>query len=113
MATLLEHVDVYKAGHHGSKTASSQSLLEVITPNDIILGVYFPEDDDGENGYGIPQQESLDRMFAFTDNIYATGVSGTIIITSNGTTYSIVGENNTTLFKDSQWFADHRIYPWK
>ena len=111
MATILSHVDVYKAGHHGSKTASSQAMLDSITPNVIILGVYFPEDDDGENGYGIPQQESLDRMFGFTDDIYATGVSGTIIITSDGTSFSVSGALNTTLLKDSSWFASHRTYP--
>jgi len=107
----LGTVDVYKAGHHGSHTASSEELLSVIQPNDIILSVYFPEDDDGENGYGIPQQESLDRLFSYTDNIYATGVNGTIILTSNGTTYTIEGSVNSILFKDSTWFSEHRIYP--
>ena len=107
----LGPVDVYKAGHHGSHTASSEELLSVIQPIDIILSVYFPDDDDGENGYGIPQQESIDRLFAYTDNIYATGVNGTIILTSNGTTYTIEGSVNSFLFKDSTWFTEHRIYP--
>ncbi len=111
MSDELTHIDVLKAGHHGSGTASTDLLLNAITPTDIILCVDFPDDDDGENGYGIPPQDSLDRMFAQTDNIYATGVSGTIVIASNGTTYTITGTDNTTLFKDSVWFSTHRTYP--
>ncbi len=111
MALNLGKVDVYKAGHHGSSTASSEALLSVIQPEDIILSVYFPDDDDGENGYGIPQQESLDRMFGYTDNIYATAINGTIIIVSDGESYTITGSLNNTLLKDSDWFADHRTYP--
>lgn len=111
MADTISEVDFYKAGHHGSNTASSQVFLDAINPSTIILGVYFPEDGDGENGYGIPQQDSVDRLLTQTDDIYATGVSGTLVLTSNGTTYTIVGENNTTLFKDSTWFSTHRTYP--
>ncbi len=111
MADTLTTVDVYKAGHHGSHTASSEALLSVIQPIDVILSVYFPDDDDGENGYGIPQQESLDRLFGYTDNIYATGVNGHIVLISNGTTYTITGSINSTLLKDSIWFNSHRTYP--
>jgi len=111
MALNLGKVDVYKAGHHGSHTASSEALLTVISPTDIILSVYFPDDDDGENGYGIPQQESLDRMFGYTDNIYATSVNGHIVIVSDGMSYSITGSINSVLLKDSTWFLDHRTYP--
>lgn len=111
MADYLGQVDVYKAGHHGSHTASSEALLSVIQPTDIILSVHFPDDDDGENGYGIPQQESLDRLFGYTDNIYATGVNGNIILVSNGSTYIITGSINSILLKDSVWFSEHRVYP--
>ncbi len=111
MADFLSTVDVYKAGHHGSNTASSAALLDVIQPNDIIMSVYFPDDDDGENGYGIPPQEALNRLFEYTDNIWATGINGDIVITSNGTTYEIVGSESQTLFKDSDWFSTHRTHP--
>lgn len=108
---FLEHVDVYKAGHHGSKTANSEIFLADISPSDIIISVHFPDDDDGENQYSIPQQEAINRLFSHTDNIYATGVNGNIVLVSNGTTYTITGSENNTLFKDSPWFAEHRVYP--
>ncbi len=111
MIDSLEHVDVYKAGHHGSKTANSEIFLADITPEDIIISVHFPDDDDGENQYSIPQQEAIDRLFGYTDNIYATGVNGHIVLVSNGETYSITGSENSTLLKDSLWFAEHRVYP--
>ena len=111
MAPSISNVDVYKAGHHGSKTANSAIFLAALTPSDIILSVHFPDDDDGENAYGIPQQESLDRMFGYTDNIYATGVNGHIVLVSNGISYTITGSTNSILLKDSIWFSTHRIYP--
>lgn len=111
MKDTLSEVDVYKAGHHGSHTASSATFLEVINPDTIILSVFFPDDEDGENGYGIPQQESVDRLYSYTDDIYATGTNGNIVITSDGTTYSITGSDNSTLFKDSTWFTEHRTLP--
>ncbi len=111
MAGNLGKVDVYKAGHHGSNTASSQVFLNAIDPDTIILGVYFPDDDDGENGYGIPQQDSVDRLLTQTTNIYATGVSGTLILTSDGSSYSITGSLNNTLFQNSTWFSTHRTAP--
>ncbi len=110
MAQFLMEVDVFKAGHHGSKTANSATLLDVILPTDIILSVHFPEDD-GENQYYIPQQEALDRMFLYTDNLYATGTNGHIVIESNGTTYTITGSLNSTLLKDTDWFSTYRTYP--
>lgn len=110
MAEDLGHVDVYKAGHHGSNTASSNSLLAAITPDTIILSVFFPADDDQENGYNIPPQTSLDRLFSYTDEIFATGTNGTIVISSNGTSYTVTGSDNNTLFKDSTWFSTHRTY---
>ena len=111
MSSSLTHVDVYKAGHHGSNTASSTALLNAITPDTVIMSLDFPDDDDGENGYGIPPQEALDRLFGYTDNLYATGVNGTIVIVSNGTTYTVTGSENSVLFKDSTWFSTHRVYP--
>lgn len=111
MAAILGHVDIYKAGHHGSKTANSQVFLDAITPDTIIISVDFYDDKDDENRYYIPQQEAIDRLFGMTDDIYTTGTNGHIVITSNGTTYIIVGEENTILFKDSTWFAEHREYP--
>lgn len=111
MAEFLGHVDVYKAGHHGSKTANSQIFLNAITPSTIIISVDLYDDNDDENRYYIPQQEAVDRLFGMTDDIYATGTNGHIVVTSNGLTYNIVGEENSILFKDSDWFSTHRTYP--
>ena len=97
----IEHVDIFKASHHGAKSANSTKLLEALTPEVIILST------DGNNSYKIPQQESLDRMYAVTNQIYATFTTGTIKITSNGTSYDITSDN-LILFQDSKWFAQNR-----
>lgn len=101
-ADTIGHVDIFKASHHGASSANSTKLLEALTPEIIILST------DGDNTYDIPQQESLDRMYAVTNKIYATFVTGTIKITSDGSSYNIESDN-LILFQDSEWFTQNRI----
>lgn len=101
-AETIGHVDIFKASHHGASSANSSKLLEALTPEVIILST------DGDNSYDIPQQDSLDRMYAVTDEIYATFTTGTIEITSNGTTYDITSDN-LILFQNTEWFIQNRV----
>ena len=101
LANTVDHVDIFKASHHGAKSANSSSLLTALSPEVIILST------DGDNSYGIPQQESLNRMYSITDKIYATFTTGTIKITSDGTTYNITSDN-LVLFQNTEWFTQNR-----
>lgn len=103
-ANQIQHVDIFKASHHGAKSANSQALLEAITPEVIIISAGL----DGISKYDIPQQESLDRMYSVTNEIYATFTTGTIKISSNGSTYTIECPNKQ-LFQDTQWFLENRV----
>jgi len=77
---LLEYdidADIYKAGHHGSRSSSSTEFLKEVTPSLVIITA-------GEdNSYGHPHQEAVDRLSAYTDEIYGTWISGDIVITIN------------------------------
>jgi len=42
-STGLLDVDVYEAGHHGSKNGTTQELLDVVTPKVTVIGVGTPE----------------------------------------------------------------------
>lgn len=72
------HIDVYKAGHHGSKTSSSELFLDTISPDIAVISC-------GEgNSYGHPNKETLDRIGQYTDKIYRTDLCGSVVIISDG-----------------------------
>ena len=64
----LLDIDVFKAGHHGSRTATSPDFVEAITPQ---IGVVSAGED---NKFGHPHQEVLDILDKYDvkilDNIY-------------------------------------------
>lgn len=104
-AETLGHVDIFKAAHHGASSANSSAILNAMTPEVIIISAGL----DGVTKYDIPQQISLDRMYAVTDTIYATFTTGTIKISSNGSTYT-VSADNLVLFQNTDWFAQNRVH---
>ena len=67
--------DVLKAGHHGSRTSSSQKFLEQINPKLIIISC------GKNNDYGHPHQETMNRYEKLNAKIYRTDESGDILIT--------------------------------
>lgn len=73
------HVDILKAGHHGSKTSSSTLFLKEIQPKVAILSV------GKENRYGHPHQQVLDTMKELNINILRTDLAGAISYTYRNT----------------------------
>lgn len=69
----LPQVDVLIAGHHGSKNSTCRELLEVVQPEIVVISV-------GENHYGHPAPETLERIREYTDEIYRTDLNGTVVI---------------------------------
>lgn len=67
--------DVLKAGHHGSRTSSSQKFLDQIKPSLIIISC------GKNNDYGHPHQEAMDRFNKLGATIYRTDESGDILVT--------------------------------
>lgn len=82
-ARLLEagfslDADVYKTGHHGSRTSSSQELLDAVSPAYAVISC-------GEgNSYGHPHGEVLNRFRAMGVSVYRTDEQGSIVADSNG-----------------------------
>ena len=69
--------DVFKAGHHGSGTSSSEALLKAATPALIVISC-------GEgNSYGHPHQNVLDRFANLGIDVLRTDLEGTIILCSD------------------------------
>lgn len=70
--------DVYKAGHHGSRTSTSQEFFEAVSPAYAIISC-------GEdNSYGHPHAETLNTFRMNGVKVYRTDEDGTIIATSDG-----------------------------
>lgn len=101
----IDHIDIFKASHHGASSANSSELLTAMTPEVIILSTGL----DGVTKYDIPQQATLDRIYQVTNTVYTTFTTGTIKISSNGSTYSI-SANNLQLFQNTEWFLQNRTY---
>ncbi len=68
----LPKLEVLIVGHHGSKTSTCEELLDKTTPEIAIISV-------GDNSFGHPAQEVLDRLQAYGCVIYRTDLNGTVI----------------------------------
>jgi competence protein ComEC len=87
----LYDIDVLKAGHHGSKTASSQGLLNLIRPETVIISAGLV------NQYDHPHEEALQRFAGIGASVYGTFKSGSIVLTTNGNTYSLNTSTKVTV----------------
>lgn len=87
----LYDVDLLKAGHHGSRTASSQAFLNVIKPETVIISAGTG------NQYGHPHYEALQRFAGIGASVYGTFKSGSIVLTTYGNSYSLNTADKVTL----------------
>lgn len=82
--------DVYQAGHHGSETSSSESLLDAVNPEYVVISC-------GKgNAYGHPHENILKRFKNRGINVFRTDEQGTIIATSDGENISWDTSPSTT-----------------
>ncbi len=73
----LPDLEVLLAGHHGSKYATSQTLLEETRPEVGIISV-------GPNTFGHPTAEAMGRMTGAGMDLYRTDRQGNILIRVHG-----------------------------
>ena len=69
----LPDIEVLLAGHHGSKYSTSRDLLEAVWPEVGVVSV-------GENHFGHPAPEAMERMAAAGMELYRTDWQGNILI---------------------------------
>jgi len=74
--------DVLKVGHHGAKTSTSKNFLNVVKPKYAVISV-------GKNSYGHPTSQVVNLLKGTKASILRTDQSGTIVITGDGTSYSV------------------------
>ena len=70
----LPDVDILVAGHHGSRYATTQTLLDAVTPETVLISV------SEDNNYNQPSAELLQRLQELGCTVYRTDLHGTITI---------------------------------
>lgn len=68
--TPLLNVDVLKAGHHGSKTSTTQGLLDATSPSAVVISV------GADNSYGHPHPDVMKRLEPF--QVWRTDQNGSV-----------------------------------
>lgn len=123
-ADKLHPVEVYKAGHHGSKTSSSATLLAKIQPKVVCVCCCAGSSEyTTKNENQFPTQDFIDRVAPHTSQIYVTTLcidykagtfepmNGNIVIYYRDNKRSIHCANNTTRLQDTDWFKNNRKLP--
>ena len=85
---LIDDIDILKVSHHGSKYCSTANFLAAAQPEIAIYSAGV------NNPYGHPAPETITRICDIGATIYGTDVHGTIVVTTNGTTYNVHPSND-------------------
>lgn len=120
----LPKVQLYKAGHHGSKTSSTDALLSVIRPEIVVATCCAGATEYTsitENTF--PTQIAIDNVSKYTDKFYVTtqcvdyengvfqSMNGNIVVSDWHGRISVNCSNNNTLLKDTVWMRENRVMP--
>ncbi len=74
---ILPDADILKVAHHGSAKATSQRFLDAVTPQIAVVSV-------GENSFGHPSLDTLDKLRAAGARTLLTRELGMITLTPDG-----------------------------
>ena len=135
----LSQVELFKAGHHGSKTSSNEKLLKVIKPKIVCVcccagSVEYLTNKEQNLSNSFPTQDFINRIALYTDKVYVTTMidvvfngekyvdsgdyklmNGNIVVTAKRSGVTVECSNNNTVLKDTEWFKNNRECPdaWK
>jgi len=79
---------VLKVGHHGSSDANSAVFLLRVDPEVAVISLRK------DNDYGHPHKETLERLRTAGPLVLRTDLDGTILVESDGATFSVVKEKD-------------------
>ncbi len=119
----LPEVELFKGGHHGSYTASTEKLLSRIKPKNIAVCCCCGTTEYTSNPQNtFPAQAFIDRVCKYTENIYCTtlmidykngkyeSLNGNIVFYTKGGRLNLWCSNNTVKLKDTEWFKANRVW---
>ncbi|MFO7800478.1 MAG: DNA internalization-related competence protein ComEC/Rec2 [Rhodohalobacter sp.] len=70
--------DLYKMGHHGSRTSSTENFLEKVNPELSVASLAF------RNRFRHPNLESVTRLSNYSEKNYYTSLEGAVVIVTDG-----------------------------
>ena len=117
----LPEVELFKGGHHGSKTSSTEKLLSIIKPKRVAVcccagATEYTTNHDNT----FPTQAFIDRISKYTEEVYCTSLcidykAGNFTSMNGDVVFMYIEEklklwcsNNTTVLKDTEWFKANR-----
>ena len=133
----LPEVELFKAGHHGSKTSSNDNLLNVIKPKIVCVCCCAGSTEYTQNIANMfPTQDFINRVAKHTDKVYVTSrmvikydeekkkyvnvgevkpMNGNIVVMSTDTEVKVDCSFNNLKLKETKWFKNKRTCPdaWK
>lgn len=120
----LPEVELFKGGHHGSYTASTEKLLKVIKPKNVAVCCCCGTTEYTSNADNtFPAQAFIDRVAKYTENIYCTtliidykageyaSMNGNIVFYTDKGELKLKCSNNDIILKDTEWFKKNRVWP--
>lgn len=78
-----------KVGHHGSKSSTTEALLQAVRPSYAVISV-------GEDSNDLPKKSVLRRLADFDTSIYRTDINGDVIAVSNGEGVTVFTERGSS-----------------
>ena len=129
----LPKCTLFKAGHHGSGTSNTKTLLDVIKPDYIAITCVAGSTEYSKNiNNTFPYQSVVDTISEYTDNVFVTtcidlaetetegeykeygeqrSLNGTIIFCCDKGNITFKGTYSSQKLKDSDWFKTYRQCP--
>lgn len=118
----LPKCKLFKAGHHGSETASNAVLIDVIQPELVCVCCCggYREYKQTEQAKEFPSQAFCDNVTKYTDKIYVTtmysetaegnfaSMNGNIVVSSNGGEVTVRCSASNLPFTESEWYKTYR-----
>lgn len=99
--------DILQLGHHGSSTSTSNQFLTKLEPK---VAIYSAGKG---NSYGHPNQDVIERVKNNGITLYGTDVNGTIVVSSDGVSYTIKTNKDGTVSPKSTKSSQPKKQPKK
>jgi competence protein ComEC len=91
MRGWAHRVDLLKVGHHGSRGSTGDEWLDSLRPRAAVISV-------GQNNYGHPSPETLDRLRRHGVTVWRTDRDGAVTVISDGKQMTVRSRDRSAMY---------------